>query len=445
MIDFLKTTRLNMSIRLMRLSCLALLFFASTAAQAQFGVQTSLLKDNILSQTYQPANIAEGEYGSFRYGGQAGFWLGNTHASLKGVFDENGYIKEVTKDRLISELKANEDLAGGLHLGFASVNVKFGDRPVGFYLDEYNTASARFNNPHTLGLILKGNGPYAGDTISDDGISARLMRVREIAVGTGWKLEQLSLGVRLRLKQGIRMLELNDLSYRLFTETNGTVVHANAAYELNMSPTLSNNKLFEFQGFGAGVDIGLRYQINETMDFDFALNNVGAMSWTTNQLKDEVDIEWKGITVTNLFAGGLSDTIDEQIDSLQAIILPDTVEGNRLLMTPAIVRAGFNWRMNEKSLLAGNIIWSPIKGGWHSRLPMISVAYQYEVMEGLKFGANAYGLGLDTFGFGLMGNYHFNAGNMGFDVLAGSDNLLGFVAPGFGRGMSVYAGIGVSL
>lgn len=440
----MKSTNLDMYIRNVRLTILAVIVLTGTL-KAQFGLQTSQLRDHVWSQTYQPANLAEGDFNTFRYAGQAGFWMGNTHAPLKGIFTEGGYISNETKDQLISSLKPNEDVAGGIHLGYAAVNVNIKGRRFGFYLDEFNTASARFNDPNTLGLILKGNGAYAGDTVSDHDIDARLYRVRELAVGTAQKWDRLTFGARLRLKQGIRVLELKQLDYSLFTEANGTNVHAIAEYELNASPVLSKNKLFDLQGFGAAIDLGLRYQLNEKMDIDFAANNLGAMSWKVNHLDESVDLDWKGITVSNLFAGGLSDSVEAQVDSLKAQLLPDTTVENRLLVSPARLRAGFNWKLNEKALLSGNVIWSPIKGGWHSRLPLINATFQYEILNGLKLGANAYGLGLDSYGFGLMGNYHFKAGSMEFDLLAGTDNILGFVAPSIGRGMSVYGGIGISL
>jgi len=72
------------------------------------------------------------------------------------------------------------------------------------------------------------------------------------------------------------------------------------------------------------------------------------------------------------------------------------------------------------------------------------VTYQHKVVEGLTLGANAYGLGLDSYGFGAMANYQFTIGSVSLDVLAGSDNLLGLVMPKVGRGMNAYGGLGVS-
>jgi hypothetical protein len=410
---------------------------------AQFDLQPTLLKSHVWSQTYQPANIVEGEYEKFRYGAIGTGWLGNTHAPLKGIFDENGFIQEATKDRLIGDLRANEDLSAGYHLGLAAVNVKFGEQAVGFYLDEYNTAYFRFNEPKTLGLILKGNGPYAGDTVSDNGIQGNLTRVRELAVGTGWKWDQLSFGARIRLKQGIRMANLDHLNYSLFTETNGTQVQLAADYDLALTPKLTKTGLFAFQGFGAGVDLGARYEVNEKLDFDLAVTDLGFTSWKTNQLADSVNVNWEGFSVASLFMDSVSAIIEDQVDSIKDVLLPDTVEGRTMLLAPMTIRANATFHLNEQASLSATVIWSPVASGARTRLPLIAVTYQHEIIEGLTLGANAYGLGLDSYGFGAMANYQFTIGSAQFDVLAGSDNLLGWIVPSVGRGMSVYGGLGV--
>ncbi len=410
---------------------------------AQYDLQPTLLRSHVWSQTYQPANIVEGEYEKFRYGAIGTGWLGNTHAPLKGVFDENGYIQEATKDRLIGDLRANEDISAGYHLGLAAVNIKLGELPLGIYLDEYNTAYFRFNEPKTLGLILKGNGPYAGDTVSDNGIRGNIARVRELAVGTGLKWDKLSFGARIRLKQGIRMANLNHLNYSLFTETNGTQVQLAADYDLVLTPKLAKTGLFAFQGFGAGVDLGMRYELSEKLDFDLAVTDFGFTSWKTNQLADDVNVNWEGFSVTSLFMDSVSVIIQDQVDSIKDVLLPDTIVGRTMLMAPMSIRASATFHLTEQANLSGTILWNPIASGAPTRLPLISVAYQHEVIEGLTVGGNVYGLGLDTYGFGAMANYQFTVGSASFDILAGSDNLLGLVVPSIGRGMSVYGGVGV--
>jgi Family of unknown function (DUF5723) len=433
----------NMKIAKLHLSLVALVLLFG-GLRAQYGLQSTLLRDRIWSQAAQPANLMEGDLGQFRFGAQGSFWLGNSHAPLAGVFAENGYITQAVKDRLVGDLKAKEDISAGYHLNLASVNVHLGSQRFGFYLDEYASIYTRFNNPNTLGLVLKGNGAYAGDTVSDQGISAKFLRTRDLSIGTGWKTDKLSIGLRLRLKQGIKMADLDHLNYSLYTAPNGTQVNVQAGYDLFVTPKIGKVGLFEFQGYGAGIDLGMRYMVSEKLDIDFAANDIGFTSWTTNNIADSVNVAWDGISIASLLQDSISPIIDHQVDSLKNLLLPDTVEARRIVYSPLSIRANATWHISEKASLSGTVVWYPLAVGQRSRLPLIGVAYQHVVVPGLTLGANAYGLGLDAYGFGAMASYRLNVGSASIDLLAGSDNLLGLVVPSIGRGMNAYAGVGVS-
>ncbi len=427
----------------LRLSMMALVLLFGNLP-AQYGIQSTLLKDHVWSQANQPANLVEGEFEKFRYAAQGSFWLGNTHAPLDGIFAEGGFITEAVKDRLLGDLKAKEDISGGYHLGLAAVNVKFGNQRFGFYLDDYASVYARFNNPNTLGLVLKGNGAYAGDTVSDQGIKGKLLRTRDLSIGTGWKWDKLSLGVRLRLKQGIKMADLDHLNYALYTAPNGIQVNVKADYDLYTTKKLGKTGLFAFQGYGAGIDVGMRYELSEKLDIDFAATDLGFTSWATNNINDTVNVNWEGITIASLLQDSISPIIDRQVDSIKGLLLPDTTQTRHMVYSPLSLRLNGTFHLNEKASLSASVIWYPLAAGQHSRLPLVGVTYQHEVIKGLTLGANAYGMGLDSYGFGLLANYGFTVGSASFDIMAGSDNLLGFVVPTIGRGMNAYAGVGVS-
>jgi hypothetical protein len=433
----------NMKITKLHLCLLALVLMVGSL-RAQYSVQSTLLRDHIWSQAAQPANLMAGDDFKFKFGAQGNFWLGNTHAPLAGIFAENGYITNDVKNRLLGDLKAKEDVSAGYQINLASVNFNIGSQRVGIYLDDNLSVYTRFNNPHTLGLILKGNGPYAGDTVSDKDISAKLYRTRELSFGTGWRTEKLSIGVRLRLKQGLKMADLEHLNYSLYTAPNGIQVNAQADYNLFVTPKLGKTGLFAFQGYGAGIDLGIQYRISDKFDIDFAANDIGFTSWKTNNIADIVDVNWEGISVANLLQDSVSEVANHQIDSIKQLILPDTIEANHMVYSPLSVRANATFHISEKASLSGSVIWYPLAIGQKSRLPMVGVTYQHEVVTGLTLGANAYGMGLDSYGFGLLANYRFSVGSAGFDLMAGSDNLLGLVTPTIGRGMNAYAGVGVS-
>ncbi|MFM2377129.1 MAG: hypothetical protein RLZZ165_2226 [Bacteroidota bacterium] len=411
---------------------------------AQFDLQGTLLGDRIWSQRGQPANIMEGTFGTFRYGGSIGGYLGNTHATLKGVFAENGYIEEATKDRLVDAIRKREDVGAGYRLGLAAVNFMIGGQRVGVYVDDELSLYARFNAPGTLGLLLRGNGAYAGDTVRDAGIMAKMLRTRELSLGTGWKWGKLGLGVRLRLKQGIKMLHLADLNYSLYTSPPGTLIHAAGNYDLTASPSLGKAGLFQFQGFGAGLDLGMRYALGEKVEIDAAITDLGMTFWKNcNRIQHSVNASWEGFSIGSLLQDSLSPQMQHLADSIRGILLPDTVQASRTVYSPAVIRGNVTFHLPGTARLSGSVVYSPLAAGARTRRPMIGVTYQQEVVKGLTLGANVYGMGLDSYGFGAMGAYRVAVGGAALDVLLGSDNLAGLVAPALGRGMNLYAGIGV--
>jgi Family of unknown function (DUF5723) len=411
---------------------------------AQFDLQGTLLGDRVWSQRGQPANIMEGAFGTFRYGGSISGYLGNTHATLKGVFAEDGFIEEATKDRLVNAIRKREDVGAGYRLGLAAVNFKVGDRRVGVYLDEEMTVYARFNAPGTLGLLLRGNGAYAGDTVRDAGIQAKMLHTRDLSLGTGWKWGKLGLGVRLRLKQGLKMADLAALDYRLYTAPSGTLVHAAGSYDFAATPSLGSASLLQFQGFGAGLDLGMRYALGERVEIDAAITDLGMTLWKNcNRIHHSFHASWEGFSIGTILEDSLSPQMQQLADSIRGILIPDTVQASRTIYSPAVIRGNVTFQLSGTARLSGSVVYSPLAAGARTRRPMIGVTYQQEVVRGLTLGANVYGMGLDSYGFGAMGAYRVAVRSATLDVLLGSDNLAGLVAPALGRGMNLYAGIGM--
>ena len=429
-----------------------LLFFTGLllsvqAAEAQFGLQTGLLRDRIWSQTYNPANLSFTEFETFQFGSRADGWFGNNRATLDGVFAENNTITTETANRLVSELGNDNVLNAGYSWDLAMANCQLGEMKWGFYLSQGISATVGFNEPRTLGMVLNGNGPYAGDTIADDDVWGRIQRWRGLGAGTSFDLgDKLKLGVRLNLLQGIRLFDLESTSYQFYTSANGTEIDLDANYTFRMTPGFSNPQTFDFNGLGASVSAGIVFELNEQMSIEAALTDLGMISWTTDKNSRLVQIEdFQGIVINSILTDSLDGLLDSQVDSLENLVIPDSTRESFATLTPVRLRLGWNYQIGENGLLNATIVYNPLRSGTYTALPLISVAYQHEVIDGLKFGANAYALGHDTFGFGLMGTYRLDVGKAKIDLLAGSDNLTGLLLPSVGYGFNVYGGVGLTI
>lgn len=415
---------------------------------AQYNLQSGMLRDHSFSISSNPANLHYLEFDKFEYSGAGALWLGNNRATLEGIFVEGNTITDETSIRLVSEM-ANGDnrFNGGLQLDLAQVSTQFGDQKVSFHLREQFSATAAFGAPRTLGLLLRGNGPYAGDTISDNDIDAAVYNFRALGASTVFDLnDKLHLGVGLSLLQGRQFFEVERAEYSLFTSTNGTQVDLNADYAFRSTPEFGSPGLFGFNGFGASVEAGLVYEVNEKMDVAFAVTDLGFVSWTTDKFERVIELnEFEGIFIENILEDSLQPLIDAEVDSLTNLVVPDSSRESYMTLSPVRLRADYTYRLGENNSISGTIIYSPLSVGPVTPLPLVNVTYQHEVIDGLTLGANAYGGGVDVYGVGLMGNYRFAAGSTRIDILLGSDNLIGWLAPSAARGMSVYGGVGIGL
>lgn len=414
--------------------------------QAQYGLQVGQLSNRGWSQTYNPANLSQQEFEKFQYTGLGTGWIGNNQVTLGGILSDGNTINEASKDQIMGQVEDGFTLSAGYRLDLAQVNIKLGGKTWGFYLSDYLGANANINSPNTIGLILRGNGPYAGQTVSDENSTASFYQARGLGAATSFAFgEKVNLGVRVNLLQGMRMFQLDNAEYTLFTAANGTEIDLDANYSFSSTPDFGNTGLFAFNGFGASVDLGLLVDLNEKMQLEAAVNDLGTISFTTDTKSRVVKLEdFSGIFIDNILQDSVGQLVENQADSLVNLVLPDSARGNTSLMMPMSLRLGFRYQLSEKGQLAATVVYNPLKVGAYTPTPVINVAYQHEVVTGLRLGVNAYYGGICGYGFGAMGTYRIQAGTTGIDLLAGSDNLMGFLVPNSARGMNLFAGVGVA-
>lgn len=430
----------------------------------QYGLGMSMLRDNVISQKYNPANIMEGKnskeyYGmildydstSFKVGVDASGWIGNTGTSLKGVFAENGYITAENRNRIVADMQNGGSIGAGYNLGYANVNVKIKDKTWAFFLDESQTVNARIGDSATAGLAFFGNKRYLGQTISDDKIQFDYTYTRALGVGYGWNFlenDKLKFGVRGKILQGLNTYSLKNADYTMFTEENGARIDLDASYDLVMATNENPVTPFTFQGFGAAVDLGMIYQLDTNFRISASVIDAGAIFWNAHRYTNTVsDFDWQGLEIDDILNGGGLDSLDQTTDSLLNIFLPDSVPETYTTLTGVRLSVGAEWTLNEEMLVGATLWYAPMLNGPHTPLPLLNVSYQYQVHPNLRLGANAFGGGQDTYGLGLLANYHFKVAEKKtrFDIIVGSDNILGFTLPAAGRGANVYAGISVGM
>ena len=150
-----------------------LLFFSILSISglfAQYGLGLSGIRENVIAQKYNPANIMVGthskeyhgmilDYDStlFKFGVDATGWLGNNKTPLKGVFAENGYITPETRARIVNDMGQGAGMGAGYELGYVNLNVNIKGKHWAFFLEESQTVTGRLNDSGTAGLVFFGN------------------------------------------------------------------------------------------------------------------------------------------------------------------------------------------------------------------------------------------------------------------------------------------------
>lgn len=423
-----------------------LLFIAPLAGFSQAGFNYAGITHSLPSQRYQPANLGSRDE-KFGVAVDAGAWVANSGFTLKGVFAENGYLTAETRERMVKTAGKNFAMNAGYKLGILNVNYNFGNVNGSVFIEQQYGASAQFGNANTLGLILFGNRRYEGQTVSDDKVHFVYNGVRAYGVGAGINRDRLRAGVRLKFLQGFAYGELKKTSYSLATAQDGLSLTISANYNLAIS-NQGKSGLLSGKGLGAALDAGVSFDLNDDITLDASVLDAGFLTWRkVDKMQHEANnVYFEGINIASLFDANLDTTIQEAVDSLKGLLLPDTVVANQTGLYGPTIRAGAMIKLGEKNTLYPQIVWIPFSANGFTRLPVLNVTYQRKLGKVFSAGANVYGGGTDLYGVGLMGGMHLEfAGAYAIQFQIMADNVLGLLIPSIGKGFSLQAGLGFDI
>jgi hypothetical protein len=412
-------------------------------AFSQYGLNLQMMPDQVQSQVWQPANMARGDFSTFRIGAVGSGWLQNSATGLGNIFMENGYITDEAKDQIVSDVGDNTLGNGGYQLGVIS-NVRLGKGIWSFSLAEVNHNAFRLNNGNTLGLILKGNYYYQDQTVSDKDMYLTHYRARELGVGRAWETAGgLRVGGRVKLIAGHDAFSVDHAEYSLYTAPDGIAIDLTADYAFMLTHA-PKKSFFNTQGYGAALDLGATYDINEKMTIGASIIDAGLTTWKGQEISGNIDIHFEGVEIPNLFADSLSQQVQQSVDSLVDLILPDTTEGRFSIASPMQAMASWSYEIGTKGRIQATVVYSPLKNGASTKLPLLNVGYCHDLATGFTAGINAYGGGTTQYGAGLFAGYELTLTKAKISLYAASDNLLGMFM-GSAKGLSVSGGVGVSL
>lgn len=421
------------------ISSLCLWLFVHTAF-AQTGFALRFQPQQVGATYWQPALLAQQQSnGGLQFGVDADYSLGTNSLPFNLLQFTDTFLEQGEKDRIIGELNSNNQLRAGFMLG-AQAQFSLKGLPISLSYRRQQSIFFQVPSPQTLALVLNGNRPYAGTPITDENVRFQNLHWNEYGIGTAFSGDKLDFGFRVKLLQGKTFNQLQRLDYSFFTKSDGTAIDISADYEaFSFDPNQGN--------WGVGVDLGLLYKASEKLQLGISANNISRIWWKGSQFENQVAFNYEGIEIGSLLNLNLND-INEffVIDTVQALFVPDSTVGTFPAGVGGNVQAQAQYTLNN-----GANVWANVQYGFNSfadggTLPFFGIGYQQQINKALLLGTHFYGGGIESFGWGLFGQYQFNWNdNKQIALFLALDNSMGAILPTLGKGIRANGGLSINL
>lgn len=403
---------------------------------AQQGIQLSMSPKLSFSQWQQPAHLATDPFEKYSLGIGGAFALAGNQVPIGDWPLYDNFLDEPKKEAILAELDTDNrfNILGQAELLFLFRSKK---RPVSIGFRQRSLAHTSFQNPNTLGLVLKGNAAYAGQVIEDPEIRLTIQAYSELSAGTAATKGNWSYGGRVKFLLGNNYQALDMQNFSLSTSETGTRIQVAANYEYDRSMGKS------LDGFGVAADLGVSYEVNEKLQLQASVIDLGFISWQVDKVQNILDTSYEGLLIENISELDLS--TEESIfssDSLQRLFLPDSSQINSTVYVPGFAQMGVNYQLTERSSLG-----LLVRYGFKRESPMsnniqANLIFQHHINSWLKGGLHGSIGGLSGFDAGV-----FLAGNIALSkkrdlqIFWQSDQILGLIQPQFGKAQAMQAGI----
>ncbi|RMG27274.1 MAG: hypothetical protein D6730_07570 [Bacteroidetes bacterium] len=416
---------------------LGILMLAATNARAQFGLHLQFLPGQAAAQLVQPAYLAgQQTFQHGQLGTEGNFWLGSNAITLDGILQDGNHISEASKNQIIGQLgRRSSQLHAGARWGLHA-NVKALNQNWQLSFRQHIGLALGINDSSTAGLILRGNAPYAGQSLSDEDVFFRMARYNEYGLATAFQLKGFQVGIRLKALQGLRGTFLDEVNYTFFTADDGTSIEVQAQYDLRQS------RAEDPYGWGAGIDLGAIFTLNQQWRMQASLRNLGFIRWQGIQMAHAIEVDYQGSEAGNILGDdlGTGDYFDS--DTLQKLLVPDTLHTSFTTGLPASIQLGLSYQFDPKTSFHASLHQSLSRNAPTARTPLLNLAVHHQLVQPLLIGANVYAGGMEGFGMGLVAAANFNlAEKVQIGAHGILDNALGAIAPGQSKGLGLQAGL----
>jgi hypothetical protein len=378
------------------------------------------------------------------------FSLSNSGFAYSDFIRKNGDSLLADFDNMIKSIEDDNYLSFYSKVDLLSFGISINSKTQ-LMFNVSDNAYFRLSYPKDLiRFIYEGNAAFEDNTANLEGVGLSLNRYREYSVGLSYQLnEKLRIGGRMKYLQGMNNIynERSDITIATDPETYEITANANLSIKTaGLNDDLDNLTKSQFipgkGNRGLGLDLGANYQLNEKINLNASIIDLGYINWkdNTKSYSNKGEFQYNGIEL-DAFAGNnegaRSDgetSFDRVLDSLEEAMNIDTSTSSYSAPLTSRIYLGGNYQINERSY-AGALIQAEIFQG--NILPSFTLLYNRKMTKWIGLGASYTMINRSYNNFGLAIN--FNPGPIQFYVV--SDNLLGAFQPQHTRHLQVRFGI----
>ena len=424
-----------------------MLVFSAAFARAQGGY-TMYKMNNISQQAYLNPAINPDMNVFFGLPALSGIYAG---------FENNAasYSKAITTDSEGNNLLDVEYIAQNsrssnyfaLDLSVDLLNFGFRSGKNFFYFHAREIITTDFSYPDNfINLIAYGNAPYAGERLAMDNFAYNFTSYREYAAGWSRKINnKIQLGARFKFLTGMENIRTVNSTLGLTTNANNYHLTVDGSFDVRSSGVnqLLNTdfkwqeRLFNVQNRGAGLDLGAHYQINDKWMVSASVADLGFIRWS-NDVRSysmaDTAFTFRGLNLSELVNDDENSAFDRITDSLENTfaVNEDSSSYTSFLRTRIFLQA--QYQINESQ----NVSLLTHMSFINSRLnPAFSLAWnsQWGNILGTTVSYNAFGRSFTNIGAGVT----LRLGPV--QLYAVSDNIFGFTGPSYSKNRHIRAGV----
>lgn len=266
--------------------------------------------------------------------------------------------------------------------------------------------------------VFYGNGMFANNTASFDGLKMNYLAYQSIDFGLYRLTENQKIGFSLGIVKGSQFIDLDSPQSSLFTSTNASQLDFILSGSMKTSDTSKTN-LSAWNGTGLKGDFFYEKTLKNGDQIGGSINDLGFISFNKQSLDYTLDSSYSftGIEINNLLSPSDSMlNLTTDVDSL----IPNAETGSQMRLTPAKLTLYYVKKVSKSEI---QISFDQVLNAVY--FPHLQLNYVYKVNELIKPSFHI--------GYGGFTNEHFGLGinfsQSKFDINLQARAIQGLIGP----------------